>query len=298
MIGPWRWAAVMALTACQVAPSTSTEPTAASPTQLDEVADPQHGAASEQSAETRDADAPPSTPPSHAITTASGLVYELLAPGDTEQRAAGSAGRVEMRYRVWNSAGHRIAASTEGKTETMAVNWLPVGWAEGMTLLPPGAHARLWIPAKLGYENEPAGPQGALLVDVEVVSVEHVEQAAIDTVPLMAPPANALRTKTGLAFVILEEGTGVVHPKRDAKVTVHYEGWTTDGNQFDSSYARGKPATFPLNAVIPGWQEAVPLMVEGEKSRFWIPAELAYGTSPGKPQGMLIFDIELIRIEP
>lgn len=67
---------------------------------------------------------------------------------------------------------------------------------------------------------------------------------------------------------------------------------------FDSSVASGQPATFPLDGVIPGWTEGVRMMVEGEKRRFWIPAELAYGNSSNSnaPKGMLVFDIELIRI--
>ena len=59
---------------------------------------------------------------------------------------------------------------------------------------------------------------------------------------------------------------------------------------------RGDPATFPLNGVIPGWTEGVQLMVEGEKTRFWIPEKLAYHGQPGAPAGMLVFDIELISI--
>ncbi len=79
---------------------------------------------------------------------------------------------------------------------------------------------------------------------------------------------------------------------------MHYTGWTTAGKMFDSSVLRGQPATFPLNRVIKGWTEGVQLMVEGEKTRFWIPAELAYGTNPrpGAPSGMLVFDVELLKI--
>jgi FKBP-type peptidyl-prolyl cis-trans isomerase len=65
---------------------------------------------------------------------------------------------------------------------------------------------------------------------------------------------------------------------------------------FDSSVSRGQPATFGLDEVIEGWTEGVQLMVEGEKRRFWIPARLAYEGKPGRPQGMLVFDIELLRI--
>src|SRR4030095_9837327 len=94
-------------------------------------------------------------------------------------------------------------------------------------------------------------------------------------------------------------GTGKEHPKADSNVEVHYSGWTTDGKMFDSSVMRGQPATFPLNGVIPGWTEGVQLMVVGEKTRFWIPGNLAYDNSPrpGAPKGMLVFDMELLSIK-
>jgi hypothetical protein len=79
-------------------------------------------------------------------------------------------------------------------------------------------------------------------------------------------------------------------------VTVHYTGWTKDGKMFDSSVVRGEPSTFPLTNVIKGWTEGVQLMVEGDKVRFWIPADLAYGepTPAGAPSRQLTFDVELI----
>ena len=82
-------------------------------------------------------------------------------------------------------------------------------------------------------------------------------------------------------------------------VEVHYSGWTLDGKMFDSSVSRGQPATFPLDGVIKGWTEGVQLMVEGEKTRFWIPGNLAYDNSsrPDAPRGMLVFDIELLKIK-
>ena len=76
---------------------------------------------------------------------------------------------------------------------------------------------------------------------------------------------------------------------------MQYTGWTTDGKMFDSSYTRGEPMTLPLDRVIAGWTEGMPLMVEGEKTRFWIPEKLAYKGKQA-PYGMLVFDIELIRI--
>jgi FKBP-type peptidyl-prolyl cis-trans isomerase len=112
-----------------------------------------------------------------------------------------------------------------------------------------------------------------------------------------AAPADALRTSTNLASKVIVPGKGSRHPRPNSTVTVHYTGWTTDGRMFDSSVARGEPSTFSLNNVIPGWTEGVQMMVEGEKRRFWIPGRLAYEGAPGKPQGTLVFDIELIRID-
>jgi hypothetical protein len=113
-----------------------------------------------------------------------------------------------------------------------------------------------------------------------------------------AAPATAKKTASGLAYRVLKKGTGD-SPKATDRVTVHYSGWTLDGKMFDSSVTRGEPTTFPLNGVIKGWTEGVQLMKVGEKTRFWIPAELAYGDKPqrpGAPSGMLVFDIELIGI--
>ena len=112
-----------------------------------------------------------------------------------------------------------------------------------------------------------------------------------------APPADAIKTASGLAYKVLSKGTGTEKPTETSKVTVHYTGWTTDGKMFDSSVQRGTPATFPLNRVIKGWTEGVQLMVVGEKTRFWIPENLAYQGRPGAPAGMLVFDVELQAIQ-
>lgn len=124
--------------------------------------------------------------------------------------------------------------------------------------------------------------------------------AAQRTIPapsdVAAPPADAETTASGLASKVVEAGSGTEHPGPTSTVTVHYTGWHTNGEMFDSSVARGAPSSFPLNRVIRGWTEGVQLMVTGEKRRFWIPEDLAYGGRPGYPAGMLVFDVELISI--
>jgi len=106
---------------------------------------------------------------------------------------------------------------------------------------------------------------------------------------------------SGLQYKIISQGAGV-SPKATDTVTVHYRGVLIDGTQFDSSYDRGEPATFPLNRVIPGWTEGLQLMKPGGKFTFFIPPQLGYGEnappgSPIKPNAALIFDIELLSVK-
>jgi peptidylprolyl isomerase len=96
---------------------------------------------------------------------------------------------------------------------------------------------------------------------------------------------------------VLSPGSGSIKPESTSIVTVHYTGWTTDGKPFDSSVARGKPASFPLNRVIPGWTEGLQLMTVGEERRFWIPVDLAYQGRSGRPAGTLVFDVMLMGIK-
>ena len=122
-------------------------------------------------------------------------------------------------------------------------------------------------------------------------------QSPIQAPPdVAAPPADAAKTSSGLATKVIKAGSGKDHPTREDLVTVDYTGWTTDGKMFDSSVVRGEPTSFPLDGVIAGWTEGVQLMVTGEKTRFWIPEKLAY-KGQSAPYGLLVFDIELLKIE-
>ncbi len=106
-------------------------------------------------------------------------------------------------------------------------------------------------------------------------------------------------TDSGLQYKVLQPGTGQQHPKATDTVKVHYHGTLLDGSVFDSSVERGQPIEFGLHQVIKGWTEGLQLMVVGEKTRLFIPSDLAYGnraTGSIKPGSTLIFDVELLGI--
>jgi peptidylprolyl isomerase len=148
-------------------------------------------------------------------------------------------------------------------------------------------------------------PTGVLAVGIALLGLAVAASGGQRTIPappdVAAPPGDAVKSRSGLASKVLQAGTGTRHPSATDQVTVHYTGWLTNGRMFDSSVARGEPATFPLNGVIRGWTEGVQLMVIGEKRRFWIPAALGYGERGAAgglipPDAMLVFDVELIAI--
>jgi FKBP-type peptidyl-prolyl cis-trans isomerase len=105
---------------------------------------------------------------------------------------------------------------------------------------------------------------------------------------------------SGLQYTVIKEGTGR-QPAATDTVTVHYKGTLINGTEFDSSYKRGQPASFPLNQVIKGWTEGVQLMKEGAKYRFFIPPHLAYGQRGAGPtigpNATLIFEVELLSVQ-
>ena len=108
-------------------------------------------------------------------------------------------------------------------------------------------------------------------------------------------------TASGLQYKVMKEGAGA-QPKETDTVTVNYRGTLINGAEFDSSYKRGQPATFPVNGVIKGWTEALQLMKTGSKYQLFIPADLAYGpraVGPDiTPNSALIFEVELLDVKP
>ena len=234
-----------------------------------------------------------SEPPNDAERTKSGLASKVLKAGSGGENP-NPTDTVKVHYTGWTTDGEMFDSSvTRGEPISFPLNKVIKGWTEGVGLMVEGEKRRLWIPEELAYKGRPGRPAGMLVFDVELLEIVSPPEPPAD---VAAPPDSAKRTTSGLASRVLAKGHGSRHPRETSRVKVHYTGWTTDGEMFDSSVARGEPAMFPLNGVIKGWTEGLQLMVEGEKRRIWIPEELAYKGRPGRPQGMLVFDVELLEI--
>ena len=130
---------------------------------------------------------------------------------------------------------------------------------------------------------------------------EPEKPAAVPAANAESKPGEITTTASGLKYQVLKRGTGTASPKATDVVKVHYHGTLLNGTVFDSSVQRGEPLTFPLNRVIPGWTEGLQLMKVGDKFKFEIPANLAYGErSPSPlipPNSTLVFEVELLGIE-
>lgn len=233
-----------------------------------------------------------SKPPADALAIGNGLTTKQLAPGTSSEMPSDD-DFVKMRYTLWSSPdGKMIDYIAPPQWVVAGVGVMNLGLKQTVEMMHPGEKRRSWIEERAGARGRvPAG--GMLVADVELLEIIHPPSKPAD---VARPPENSTTTKSGLAYRVLRKGTGTRHPKSSDTVVVHYTGWQTTGYMVDSSVLRGEPAEFPLDAVIAGWREGLQLMTEGEKARFWIPQNLAYKGQAGKPLGMLVFDIELIKI--
>lgn len=237
-------------------------------------------------------------PPADALVTKkTGVKYVVAKPG-TGTGKAHSADDLTFHYTVWDSDGKMIETTEMKKQPARSTPYKQsAAFEEILEEMVPGERVRAWLDAAQLKEQVHVVVTGPLVVEVEVLQID---KAKADAPPAPAdvakPPGDAKKTAKGVFYKVLKPGTGTTHPKPTDQVKVHYTGWTTDGRMFDSSVIKGEPAEFSLQGVIAGWTDAFPQLVVGDKARLWIPEELAYKGQPGRPQGMLVFDVELLEI--
>lgn len=155
--------------------------------------------------------------------------------------------------------------------------------------------------SEVGYDNNSAAEYEILTPSDNEITMNMTQENQQQFLEENKKRGGVMETESGLQYEVLSKKDTGESPVLASMVQVHYHGTTIDGNVFDSSVNRGVPASFPLGAVIEGWQEGLQLMKVGETFRFTIPADLAYGDnspSPAIPAGStLIFDVELLDIQ-
>lgn len=242
-------------------------------------------------------------------------LVEVVGPDETDRRAEIEADQQDLL------AVGQATQQAQRVAEHQQVKWVPMAGEEAVseasTALSSAAETFENAITALGETDESDKPAlRAALEEVETAFNAYAEAAATYDEAVIAANEEASaeylaemkaqdgvqETESGLLYEVVEDGGDGATPDPTDTVTVHYRGTLPDGTEFDSSYSRGEPTSFPLNAVIPGWTEGVGLMNVGDKYKFYIPADLAYGQNvrPGGPIGpdlALAFEVELLDIE-
>ena len=247
------------------------------------------------------------------ITMENGMQYEVITPATG--RKPSKTDKVKTHYHGTLINGDVFDSSVErGEPIEFPLTGVIKGWQEGIPLMSVGAKYRFYIPQELAYGMQSPSPKipagSTLIFEVELLDIP-VDPAKAELEKNLAEGKAFLEENgkkegvvtlpSGLQYLVIIEGSGDKAKLTD-RVKVHYHGTLLDGTVFDSSVNRGTPSTFPVNGVIKGWQEGIPLMSVGAKYRLFIPANLAYGNrgSGAKIKGgaTLIFDVELFQINP
>lgn len=236
-------------------------------------------------------------PPENALRIDSGLAWIVLAEGQKDEEPPGEEATVLVQYSNWTTDGELLDSTLHrGEPRALTMNLVAEGFRETFGMMVPGERRLVWLPPELTEFEGRRVYDETVVFDLELLSYMSPPQkpANVSTIP-----DDAERSLTGLAWRLLKPGTGDLNPGRGDTVEVVYALWTRDGRLFDSSYAHARPGRFELNETLPfGFNEALFGMVVGEKRLVWIPEDLAYRGQKDRPQGMLVFEIELLSIEP
>jgi FKBP-type peptidyl-prolyl cis-trans isomerase len=228
--------------------------------------------------------------PAHAKKTESGIAYVISESGEGAVPTGDK--NVEFHFTFFGPDGRSLQSSRQSGPQTAAMEKLPPFFNEVFVELQEGGKAEAYIRGDML-----GAPYEVVKCELELLKVKEPIPAPMVPEDVAAVPADAKKTESGLAYKVLASGQDGDKPSAASTVTVHYSGWETNGELFDSSVVRGETTSFPLGQVIPGWTEGLQLMSKDDRFRFWIPEGLAYGPKQegsGRPGGLLVFDVELI----
>jgi peptidylprolyl isomerase len=236
-------------------------------------------------------------PPADAKKARGDAVWKLAVHGGGADHPRGW-DKVTVAYTGWNDQG-TIVDSTEihGTGVTMETDQLPDVFADVVPAMVEGDRARVWFPGTALAHGANA-PKGTVCYELQLTAITKRAEPPAAPKDVAKPPDGAKQTPKGVSYVVLTHGTGAAHPTTNDQVTVNFTSWTTDGKRFDSTIPDHAPKVYRVTGVIPGMTDALMQMVEGDEWRIWIPEPLAYNGARGKPAGMLVYDLQLLKVEP
>lgn len=242
--------------------------------------------------------------------TDTGLQYVVLEEGAGDGATPTPSDIIDVHFSATFKDGTEFLSSRErGAAARFPLSEFLQGGIEGVQLMSEGDRYRFFIPPELAFGEAgigPVPPNEAVIFDIELLNVLNPEKNLAAAEKFLAENAKkdgVKVTDTGLQYQVISEGAADgAAPNEASVVKVHYVGTLVNGTEFDSSIARGEPAEFPLNGVISGWTEGLQLMKVGDKFRFFIHPELAYGANPRPggaigPNDALIFEVELLEVK-
>lgn len=240
---------------------------------------------------------PGAAAPDDAQRAESGLAWVVLEEGEPGGGSPNGKDTVLVEYSSWTAGGRLLDTTVyNGEPEVFTLDLTIEGFRDSFATMTPGERRQIWIPSELTELGGEVLHEATVVFDMKLLSFMSEPKTPS---PVVGIPPDAEQSITGLAWRVLRSGAGEHGPAEGDTVEVLFAGWTTDGEMFDATYRHGRAARFVLNDSMPlGWNEALYGMVEGEKRLVWIPEDLAYAGRKNRPQGMLVFEIELLTINP
>ncbi|HEX3844066.1 MAG TPA: FKBP-type peptidyl-prolyl cis-trans isomerase [Steroidobacteraceae bacterium] len=231
-----------------------------------------------------------------AVAALLGLSTLAMAQGTPSPAAPQPQSKAESPAKIKSDGSYSLGLSVGESLRRLGVDTNAISTQRVMQ----GLHDALATKATFGPQNEQS--IRALIAGARTQAGNANHAAAHAFLARNGKKKGVVTTASGLEYEVLKAGQGST-PKSGDTVSVNYRGTLLNGTEFDSSYKRGRPATFPVDRVIPGWQEALKLMKPGAKWRLFVPPQLAYDLNPPMgapipPGSMLVFQVDLLGIQP